>query len=50
MPQNLPDLDIKQYNHWKDWSYNLQVSDTELPGVKESHRFGHALHVIGGCR
>lgn len=47
VPQNPPDLDLKQYDHWRDWTFNLQLGHTELPDTKDSYNFGHAAHIIG---
>ena len=47
IPQNLPDLDVKQYDHWRDWSYNLQLGHTELPNAVDSYNFGNAAYIIG---
>lgn len=46
-PQSLPDLDLKQYDHWRDWTFNLQLGHTELPDTKDSYLFGQAAHTIG---
>lgn len=45
--QSLPDLDLSQYNHWRDWAYNLQLGDTKLPEEKDSYLFGSAVYSIG---
>jgi hypothetical protein len=45
--QPLPDLSISQYNHWRDWLFNLQLGYTELKNEKDSHLFGMAAHLIG---
>lgn len=47
IPQILPDLDLKQYDHWRDWTLNLQLGHTELPDTKDSYKFGRAARTIG---
>jgi hypothetical protein len=45
--KNLPDLDIRQYDHWRDWTYNLQLGQINLSGIENSSPFGSAAFIIG---
>lgn len=47
--KNLPDLDLKQYNHWRDWLKHLALGDTRLPKKSEdsSSEIGSYGHTLG---